>query len=78
MDNNIERNLGEQPIAKLIREHKLKTHDVVANSTEQLSHKMIARAVKGRRLTVNVQTKILRALNKVTNKNYSLSDLFNY
>ena len=58
--------------------HGLKAHDIVAASTEQITHKMISRAVKGRRLTPNVQRKILDALNKAAEKKYSLKDLFNY
>jgi len=56
----------------------LKPNDLVRNSTEQISHKMVARAAKGKRLTPRVQLKILNALNKATKKNYSLKDLFNY
>ena len=56
----------------------LKPNDLVRNSTEQISHKMVARAAKGKRLTPRVQLKILNALNKATKKNYSLNDLFNY
>jgi len=78
MDQKIERDLGEQPIAAILAEHKLKTHDLVAKSTEQLSHKMVARAVKGRRLTPRVKVKVLNALNKATEKNYSIKQLFNY
>ncbi len=78
MNNEIVRDLGEQPIAKIIKLHNLNHHDIVKHSTEQISHKMIARAVKGRRLTSNVQQKILRALNSATNKSYTLLDLFNY
>lgn len=78
MNDNIERNLGEQPIAQIMAEHKLKPHDIVVNSNERLTHKMIGRAVKGRRLTPNVQFKILNALNETAKKNYSLRDLFNY
>ena len=78
MTDKTEIELGEQPIAKIIAEHKLKPHDIVAVSTEQITHKMIAKAVKGRRLTPNVQLKILHALNKATNKEYLLKDLFNY
>jgi len=78
MGPDIERNLGEQPIAKIMAERGMKTHDVVAASTEQLSHKMVARAAKGRRLTLNAQYKVRRALNKATGKKYSLGDLFNY
>ncbi|MFA5320424.1 MAG: hypothetical protein WBE75_05270 [Candidatus Omnitrophota bacterium] len=78
MEQKIERDLGEQPIAAIMAEHDLKTHDLVAKSIEQLSHKMVARAVKGRRLTPRVKNKVLNALNKATEKNYSLKQLFNY
>ena len=78
MEDNIERNLGEQPIARIMVEHNLKPHDLVRASTEQITHKMITRAIKGRRLTSNVQTKILNALNNAAEKCYSRNDLFNY
>ncbi|MFH1691673.1 MAG: hypothetical protein ABIC68_03765 [Candidatus Omnitrophota bacterium] len=74
----VKRNLGEQPIAKIMLEYGLKACDLVENSTEQISYKMVARAVKGRRLTQHVQVKILKTLNKATEKNYCLKDLFNY
>jgi hypothetical protein len=74
----LEKNLGEQPIAKIMALCGLKSHDLVASSTEQLTHKMASRAVKGRRLTPNVQFKILNALNKAAGKQYGLKDLFNY
>lgn len=78
MTPDIERNLGEQPIARLLEEHGLKAHDLVAASTEQITHKMVARACKGRQLTLNTQSKVLRALNCATGKNFSPGDLFNY
>ena len=78
MNPDVEKNLGEQPIAKIMAEHGMKPHDVVTASTEQLTHKMVARAIKGRRLTPNVQSKVLSALNKATGKNYSLGEVFNY
>jgi hypothetical protein len=74
----LERDLGEQPIAALLRELDLKSHNLVAASTEQITHKMVARACKGRRLTPNVKTKIRNALNKAADKNYTLAELFNY
>ncbi|NLT76571.1 MAG: hypothetical protein GXX98_08625, partial [Planctomycetes bacterium] len=55
MSDEIERNLGPQPIERIMAEHHLKPHDLVAASTEQITHKMVARACKGRRLTPNVQ-----------------------
>ena len=78
MDAEIERNLGEQPVGRIMAERGLKPHDLVLASSEQITHKMISRAVKGRRLTPNVQMKILNALNGATGLNYSLQDLFNY
>ena len=77
-ESEIERNLGEQPVACLMRDHGLKSHDLVAAASEQITHKMVARACKGRWLTVNSQNKVLRALNRATGKSYTLSDLFNY
>ena len=78
MKPDIERNLGEQPISRIMREHNLKPHDLVAASSVEMTHKMVARACKGRRLTLNTQLKVLAALNRATGKNYSLRDLFNY
>ena len=78
MTNNIENDLGLQPIAGLMTEHGLKPDDLVRNSTRQLTHKMVSRAVKGRRLTPNIQRKIINALNKATGKEYKLKDFFNY
>ena len=78
MENSTQRDFGLQPIQKIIEENHLNPHDLVAASTEQITHKMIAKAVKGRRLTRHVQVKILNAVNKVLGKNYVLSDLFNY
>lgn len=74
----IKRDLGEQPIAKIMALHGLKPGDLVENSTKQLTYKMISRAVKGRRLTPNVKYKILDALNAAAKKNYAMKDLFNY
>ena len=78
MNREIERNLGEQPIARIMREHNLKPHDLVAISSVEMTHKMVSRACKGRRLTLNTQTKVLDALNRATGRDYSLHDLFNY
>ena len=74
----IERNLGEQPLAEILQSRGLRSHDLVAASTEQITHKMVARAAKGRRLTPNVQGKILRALIAATGEEFGAGDLFNY
>ena len=78
MTGDIKRDLGEQPIAKIMELHGLKTQDLVKSSTEQITFKMISRAIKGRRLTPNVKFKILNAINKATGKQHQLKDLFNY
>ena len=78
MIDKTERNLGSQPIAGIMVSHNLKPHDLVAASTAQLTHKMVTRACKGRRLTENTKCKVLDALNLAAEKNYTLSDLFNY
>ena len=78
MNLEIKHDLGEQPIARIMREHNLKPHDLVAISSVEMTHKMVSRACKGRRLTLNTQSKVLEALNRATGKHYSLGDLFNY
>ena len=69
---------AESRPAVLMAERGLKPHDLVEASAEQITHKMVSKACKGRRLTPNVQGKVLRALNIVTGESYTLTDLFNY
>lgn len=78
LNSEIERNLGEQPLAKIMAKHELTANDLVMSSKEQITHKMVRRAMKGRRLTANVQGKLLAALRTKTDRNYELADLFNY
>jgi hypothetical protein len=78
MDEHSEHNLGPQPIEKLLIKHKLTHHDVVAASTEQITHKMVNRACKGRKLSRRVQLKIVHAVNAATEQDYKLKDLFTY
>ena len=73
-----QREYGPQPIAELLVKHALKGHDLVATSTEQITHKMVSRACKGRKLSRRVQLKIRNALNAATKQSYKLSDLFTY
>ena len=70
--------LGEQPLAALLTGLGLKSHDLVAASTEQITYKMVQRGCKGRRLTKNVQGKLLRALNTASGKTHTVKDLFTY
>ena len=68
-----------QPLDKILNELGLSNAQVVKASTEQLSHKMVQKGRKGRRLTARVQTKILRALNALhPEPPFRLDQLFNY
>lgn len=78
MFEKVNRDLGEQPIAALMEARDLKPHDIVAASTVQMTHKMVSRAIKGRRLTANVKCKVRDALNRAGGTSYNLAELFNY
>ena len=78
MTMELERNLGEQPIARVMADNALAARDLVAISTEHLTFKMVARACKGRRLTPNIKSKMRAAVNKATAKTYAMEDLFTY
>jgi len=79
-NNMIEKKLelGVQPLDKVMEELELKNHDLVAASTEGLTHKQVQKGRKGRRLTRNVQDKIVDALSASADKTYVRTDLFNY
>jgi len=71
--------MGLQPLDAVLEELGLKNSDLVKASREQLSHKMAAKGRKGRRLTLNVRMKIVRALNKCQfDQTFAIKDLFNY
>ena len=78
MMSQTEHNLGPQPMIELLAKHKMTHHDLVSASTEQITHKMVSRACKGRKLSRRVQLKIRDALNTATEQSYTLSDLFTY
>jgi hypothetical protein len=73
-----DRNRGEQPLAALLTEYGLSPKDLVRASTEQITHKMVTRGLKGRWLTTNVRGKLLRALNTAAGAAHREPDLFNY
>ncbi len=77
-DNSNGREFGTQPIDAKMKELELDNHALVAVATEQLSHKMVAKARNGRFLSVRVRLKVLRAFNKAAKTDLRLSDLFNY
>ncbi len=78
MQPEINRNLGEQPLAELMRRVGLKPHDLVTASGSPITHKLISRACKGRRLTPHSQMLVLEALNRATAGGHRLGELFNY
>jgi hypothetical protein len=68
-----------QPLDRIMNELGLANNDLVKASTEQLTHKMVQKGRKGKKLTPNIQSKIQRALNQVhTEKSFSLNELFDY
>lgn len=73
-----ERELGIQPLDQIMKERGLKNHDLVAASSEGLTHKQVKKGRTGRRLTRNVQDKILAALCVCTKESFDLKALFTY
>ncbi|MEM1083677.1 MAG: hypothetical protein AAGI48_06105 [Verrucomicrobiota bacterium] len=58
-----ERERGEQPVGDLMDAWGLTPHDLVDASPEQLTHKQVQRARKGRMLTLAMMQKMTRSLN---------------
>ncbi|MFT5239625.1 MAG: hypothetical protein ACI9OU_002757 [Candidatus Promineifilaceae bacterium] len=78
MKADVERNMGPQPLKDIMEANALKAHDLVAASSHPMTHKMVSRAVKGRRLTPNTKTIVVNALNAATGREYAYKDVFNY
>ena len=79
----MEMDAGPQPIDALLDELGLDNHALVDASTEQLTHKVVAKARKGRKLTARAQEKVLRALVAAAkasdpDASYQMTDLFTY
>jgi len=71
--------LGIQPLDEVMSRLGFSNSDLVKISTEQLSHKMVQKGRKGRRLTPKIQHKILDALRALKPEdNFALKDIFNY
>ncbi|MFC5049684.1 hypothetical protein ACFPK9_03515 [Rubritalea spongiae] len=58
-----ERDLGTQPLDAMMDAWGMSNNEMVDVSTEQLTHKQIQRARKGRRLTLKMMQKVNRAFN---------------
>lgn len=57
------RDHGTQPLDQLMDRWGLNNHDLVEASIEQLSHKQVQKARKGRQLTLKMMQKLARTLN---------------
>lgn len=73
-----EREMGEQPLAKLMLRRSLRGHDLVAASARPITHKLVARAASGRRLTIHSKQLVLDAFNRATGETFRVGDLFDY
>ena len=83
--DEIERNMGVQPLDGIMTEHELGNHDLVAASTEPMTHKAVQRARKGRRLTKHMKQRMADALNLLIKQKgveierpWGVKDLFTY
>jgi hypothetical protein len=57
------RDHGTQPVDSLMSRWQIGNHQLVEASVEQLTHKQVQRARKGRQLTLHLMQKITRTLN---------------
>jgi len=71
MQDDEPRDLGAQPLHLMLRDWGLDNHDLVEVSTEQLTHKQVQKARKGRRMT-------LKMMQKEHFHEYMHRELFNY
>ncbi|WP_395716150.1 hypothetical protein [Prosthecobacter sp.] len=83
--DEIERNMGVQPLDAIMTTHGLGNHDLVAASTEPMTHKAVQRARKGRRLTKHMKQRMADALNRAvklrdseSGQAWGVKDLFTY
>ncbi len=58
------RDHGTQPLDDLMTHWGLTNHGLVDASAEQLNHKQVQRARKGRQLTLHLMQKLMRTLNE--------------
>lgn len=82
-DHGQEMNLGVQPLDAVLTELGISNHELVEKCGEGLTHKAMARARKGRRLTSRMKLRITQTLNALLKKcgverEYRVRDLFGY
>jgi hypothetical protein len=61
--DDMTRDHGQQPLVELMERWDLSGHQLVETSEEQLNHKQVQRARKGRQLTLHLMQKVTRAVN---------------
>ncbi len=61
------REMGAQPLDDLMKARNLENSDLVRASLEQLTHKQVQKARRGRRVTKNIQHKVQRAIIQAEN-----------
>ncbi len=57
------RDHGPQPLDEMMTRWGISNHQLVEASEEQLNHKQVQKARKGRQLTLHMMQKLMRALN---------------
>jgi hypothetical protein len=83
------RDHGTQPLDDILTRWNITNHALVESSVEQLNHKQVQRARKGRQLTLHLMQKVTRTLNdavlakipkeqQADFKPYTHKHLFNY
>ncbi|MBN2163088.1 MAG: hypothetical protein JXR25_12940 [Pontiellaceae bacterium] len=80
MSEEVPMDVGVQPLDAIMNEKGMKNHDLVAAAPPGfINHKQVQKARKGRRLTTNMQDKILEALNAyAVPESYEFGQVFNY
>lgn len=76
--NDASRDHGPQPLVGLMAKHELEPKHLVEASTDQLTFKMVSRAMKGRQLTPRVRDRVVDALNVAAAGTYLARDVFSY
>ena len=62
--DELTRDHGPQPLDGLMVRWNITNHELVEVSPEQLNHKQVQKARKGRQLTLHLMQKLMRALNE--------------
>jgi DNA-binding Xre family transcriptional regulator len=80
MTEEISMDVGVPPLDAIMTEKDIKNHDLVAACTPGfITHKQVQKARKGRRLTMNMQDKIVEALNAYSDpESHAFEQVFNY